>query len=91
MQTIVAVKQMLRAVGKLAPPTPEAAIAALSPQETRVFWMMLEDRTMKSIACELQLSPKTIDTYKAGILRKLDLDSRIGLLFWAIRAGLIKP
>ena len=42
----------------------------------------------KDIARSLEISPKTVDTYRANIMRKLEIDSIAGLVKFAIRRNL---
>jgi DNA-binding CsgD family transcriptional regulator len=62
----------------------------LTVREYQVFWRLLEDETVTEIAKSLGLNLKTIDTFKASILRKLGLKNRISLVRWAVREGLIQ-
>ena len=43
----------------------------------------------KEIAARLQLSPKTVDTYRASLMRKLDVQNVAGLVKFAIGRDLI--
>jgi DNA-binding NarL/FixJ family response regulator len=42
----------------------------------------------KEIAHRLELSPKTIDTYRASLMRKLDIYDVAGLVKYAIQRNL---
>jgi len=45
--------------------------------------------TVQQIAEELMLSPKTISTYRARVLEKLDLKSNAELIHYAIQNQLV--
>lgn len=46
------------------------------------------DLTYKEIAAHMKLSPKTIDGYRDELFTKLDTKSRVGLVLFAIQAGI---
>ena len=58
----------------------------LSDRELQVFRMIGQGRSVKDIADELFLSPKTVETHKEHIKQKLNLDSSNDLLRYAIEA-----
>ena len=61
----------------------------LSNREFQIFEMIAAVRQIKEIANELCLSPVTISTYRARILRKLGLKSNADLVRYAIEHALI--
>ena len=64
---------------------------ALSERERVVLRLLAQGRRNKEIATELGLSPKTVETYRARLMSKLDIDNLSGLVRFAIRAGLVSP
>ncbi len=60
----------------------------LSDRELQVFRLIGQGRSVKDIAEELFLSPKTVETHKEHIKQKLNLDSSNDLLRYAIEARL---
>lgn len=60
-------------------------VAALSRREYQVFALLVDGKRPKDIARALELSPKTVDTYRASIMRKLDVDGIAELVKYAIR------
>jgi DNA-binding NarL/FixJ family response regulator len=62
---------------------------ALSTREHQVFSLLIEGVRAKEIAARLELSPKTIDTYRASLMRKLDIHDLAGLVKFAIHRQLI--
>jgi DNA-binding NarL/FixJ family response regulator len=50
-------------------------IMKLSPRESQVLLKMKDGLMMKQIAYDLNLSPKTVSTYKRRILEKLKIES----------------
>jgi DNA-binding NarL/FixJ family response regulator len=62
--------------------------AALSPREYQVFSLLVEGTRAKEIGVRLGLSPKTIDTYRVNLMRKLDIHDVAGLVKFAIQRDL---
>jgi DNA-binding NarL/FixJ family response regulator len=67
---------------------PEDPIDALSAREYQVFSLLVEGVRAKEIAARLELSPKTVDTYRASLMRKLDIHDVAGLVKYAIQRDL---
>ena len=63
----------------------------LSNRETSVVRLVAEGRTNKEIGRILNISLKTVETYRAAAMRKLHLSSLAGLVRYAVRKGLIEP
>lgn len=61
----------------------------LSPREREVFYKLCEGGKNKQIGQELSISPRTVETHRARILRKLNVGSVAQLVRFAIRNGLI--
>jgi len=68
-------------------PAPGAATASLSERETEVVKLLAEGLTMKEMAHQLSLSPRTLETYRARALEKLGLKTRAELVRFAIKCG----
>ncbi|MBI4902041.1 MAG: response regulator transcription factor [Acidobacteria bacterium] len=60
-------------------------LASLSTREHQVFCMLAEGVRARDIAQQLALSPKTVDTYRASLMRKLSLQDTTGLVKFAIQ------
>jgi len=63
-------------------------IACLSPRETEVFTHLVNGLRAKDIAQTLSISPKTVDTYRASLMRKLNVHDLVGLVKFAIERNL---
>lgn len=61
----------------------------LSDREYQVMTMIAEGKTPKEIAEELFLSVKTVSTYRARILEKMQLKNNAELMRYALREGLV--
>jgi DNA-binding NarL/FixJ family response regulator len=64
-------------------------LSHLSSREHQVFSLLVEGIRAKEIAARLDLSPKTVDTYRASLMRKLDIHDVAGLVKYAIGRNLI--
>ena len=69
-------------------PAPDDPLEALSAREYQVFSLLVEGIRAKEIAARLDLSPKTVDTYRASLMRKLDIHDVAGLVKFAIQKNL---
>ncbi len=64
------------------------ALHALSARERNVLQLLVEGKSAASIARKLHLSPRTVETYKARLMRKLGLTDLPALVKFAVRHGL---
>jgi DNA-binding NarL/FixJ family response regulator len=87
----VYVSPMLRGAGlftKSDKSRQEDPLAALSPRELEVFSYLVNGLRAKDIADLLEISPKTVDTYRASLMRKLNVHDLVGLVKFAIERNL---
>ena len=63
----------------------------LTPREREVLQQVAEGQTNRQIAVRLGLSPKTVDSHRTNLMRKLGLHDAQGLTRFALRRGLISP
>jgi DNA-binding NarL/FixJ family response regulator len=62
---------------------------ALSEREAEVLRRLAEGQRIKEIADALNISAKTVETYRSRIMLKLGIDNLAELVKFAIRAGII--
>jgi DNA-binding NarL/FixJ family response regulator len=60
-------------------------LQTLSGREYQVFTLLIDGVRAKEIAARLDLSPKTVDTYRASLMRKLDIHDVAGLVKFAVQ------
>jgi len=65
------------------------SLESLSKREFEVLAKLGSGMMVKSVARELKLSPKTVSTYRARILEKLELNSTSDLIRYAIEHDLL--
>jgi len=64
---------------------------ALKDRELEFLTLCCSELNYKQIADIMHLSPKTVDGYREDLFQKLDVKSRIGLVLFAIKHGIVKP
>jgi len=69
--------------------TPKPSHQALSSREFQVFFKLAAGATIGAISEELRLSAKTVSTYRAHILAKMNLASNAELTRYAYQQGLV--
>jgi len=63
-------------------------IERLSARERQVLQLIVEGRTSAEVAARLNLSPKSVDTYRSRMMKKLEIDDLASLVKFAIRHGI---
>jgi DNA-binding NarL/FixJ family response regulator len=66
----------------------EDPLASLSRREYEVFSFLVDGMRPKDIAKLLDISPKTVDTYRSNIMRMLGIHDLVGLVKFAINRNL---
>jgi two-component system, NarL family, response regulator NreC len=66
------------------------SLAELSPREREVLALTAEGFSSSEIGKKLFISPKTVDTYRARIMEKLQLNHRSELVRFALKVGLLR-
>lgn len=63
---------------------------SLSEREAEVIRLIAQGHTSKEMAHALSLSPRTLETYKARAMSKLNLRTRADLIRYALRSGWLR-
>jgi DNA-binding NarL/FixJ family response regulator len=66
----------------------ESPLARLSSREVEILQLVVEGKSSAQIAQLLSLSPKTVDTYRSRLMKKLDINDIPGLVKFAIQHGI---
>jgi DNA-binding NarL/FixJ family response regulator len=64
---------------------------SLTTREREVLHLAAEGHTSAEIARRLFLSPRTVETHRAAMMRKLGLRTQTDLVRYAIRRGILPP
>lgn len=67
----------------------QSAPPALTDRESAVLKGIAEGRSYKEIAGELAISPKSVETYRGRLAKKLGCPNRADLVRYAVREGLV--
>jgi DNA-binding NarL/FixJ family response regulator len=63
--------------------------AQLSPRQREVLTLIAEGLSTKDIARRLELSVKTVETHRTGLMKQLDVHEVTGLVRYALKMGLV--
>jgi len=66
-------------------------LAGLSARERQVLQLVVEGKSSVEIAQRIHLSPKTVETYRSRLKKKLGIDDVVTLVKFAIQHGLTPP
>src|SRR4051812_19600354 len=72
--------------GRPAQPVPLGA-ERLTSREREIVQLLAEGNSNKAIATRLDLSVKTVETHRASVMRKLDLNSLADIVRWLLSAS----
>lgn len=61
----------------------------LNEKEIEFLKLAASEMTYKEIALQMHLSPRTIDHYRDALFDKLNIKSRVGLVLFAVKNGII--
>jgi DNA-binding NarL/FixJ family response regulator len=61
----------------------------LTTREREVLHLAAEGHSGPEIASRLSISPRTVETHRANLMRKLGLESQTDLIRYALRRGII--
>ena len=82
-------QRLVQEYGKKGTPDGSTVSPDLTPREREVLVLIADGLTNIEIGELLEISVKTVDRHRENIMRKLDIHSRIDLVKYAIREGLI--
>ena len=64
--------------------------ALLTDREIEIIKLIVEGLSNKDIAEKLFISPRTVDTHRTNLMKKLDVNNVAGLVRYAIQHGFIQ-
>jgi two-component system response regulator FixJ len=68
----------------------QSRIVTLTPRERQVMDGLVNGRSNKMIAIEYDISPRTIEVYRANVMTKMQAGNLSELVRLAMRAGALK-
>lgn len=88
----------VRTCARARPPRAQGLMAAttapsgtLSAREQLILTFLAQEKTSKEIAVALGISPRTVDAQRSILMKKLGVQSTVGLVCYAVGAGLVGP
>ena len=71
--------------------TEASGAGPLSSREREILQLLAENKTNKEIATRLGISVRTVETHRRSIMQKLNANSIVELVHYAIRNGIVQP
>lgn len=71
-------------------PQQPSSFTKLNERETEFLKLACTEMTYKEIADKMNLSPRTIDGYRDALFEKLNIKTRVGLVMYAIKNGIVQ-
>jgi PAS domain S-box-containing protein len=69
----------------------ELRTEGISPREWEVIQLLARSKSKKEVAAALEISVRTVETYRTRIMLKLGIHSVSDLVHYAIRNGVVEP
>lgn len=69
--------------------TPDINKKDMTDREVEFLSLCCKELTYKEIAEKMCVSPRTVDGYRENLFKKLNTPSRVGLIIYAIKTGLV--
>ncbi len=71
----------------------EAVLATnvLTDREREFLQLLGTDLSYKEIAQKMHISPRTVDGFREALFRKLNVNTRVALVLYGVRNGIINP
>jgi DNA-binding NarL/FixJ family response regulator len=63
----------------------------LTAREQEIMQMVAENLSSKDIAEKLCISPKTVETHRYNMMKKLGLKNKVALIQYAVNIGIVDP
>lgn len=82
--------KLIHAIGQIGDNGNElTTLVQLNDREREFLKYACTELTYKEIADKICVSPRTVDSYRDGLFEKLHLKTRVGLVMYAIRHGIV--
>ena len=82
-------ERALAAYAQQAQAAPGDAYESLTARERAVLQLIAESDSNTEVAARLGISPRTVETHRANLMRKLGLQSQTDLIRYALRRGIV--
>ncbi len=82
-------RRAIEAYARTAREAPPDAYASLTSREREVLHLAAEGHTSAKIGARLDISPRTVETHRGNLMRKLGLRTQADLLRFAVQRGIV--
>lgn len=83
--------KLIHAINKMGNGSEDIArLIQLQEKETEFLKLCCSEFTYKEIADRLSVSPRTVDGYRDSLFEKLQVKTRIGLVMYAVKNGIVQ-
>jgi DNA-binding NarL/FixJ family response regulator len=82
--------KLIHTINKMEEDTDVRSLSQLNEKELQFLKLACTEMTYKEIADQMHLSPRTIDGYRDALFEKLNLKTRVGLVMYAIKNGIVQ-
>ena len=82
--------RLIHSINKMTDETVASSKSLLNEREKEFLKLACTEMTYKEIADKMFLSPRTIDGYRDALFEKLQLKTRVGLVMYAIKNGIVQ-
>lgn len=82
--------RLIHSINKMTDESAAATKSLLNEREKEFLKLACTEMTYKEIADKMFLSPRTIDGYRDALFEKLQLKTRVGLVMYAIKNGIVQ-
>jgi two-component system, NarL family, invasion response regulator UvrY len=82
--------KLIHSINKLDENGDTKNLSSLNDREIEFLKFACTEMTYKEIADKMFLSPRTIDGYRDALFEKLNLKTRVGLVMYAIKNGIVQ-
>lgn len=82
--------KLIHTINKMEDDGDVKSAAQLNDKEIQFLKLACTEMTYKEIADQMHLSPRTIDGYRDALFEKLNLKTRVGLVMYAIKNGIVQ-
>jgi DNA-binding NarL/FixJ family response regulator len=82
--------KLIHTINRMEEDTDTRNLSNLNEKEIQFLKLACTEMTYKEIADKMILSPRTIDGYRDALFEKLNLKTRVGLVMYAIKNGIVQ-
>lgn len=82
--------KLIHTINKMEDDMEVRTLSNLNEKEIQFLKLACTEMTYKEIADKMFLSPRTIDGYRDALFEKLNLKTRVGLVMYAIKNGIVQ-